>query len=103
MAIAAGNLQGAVASNIYASNTRESGYRLGHTVILAYTLLGVVMSIIYLAYLYRENCLRDEGKRDEFISGQTTPPVQPQNGCYPSVAAAESEKGDLWSEFRYAL
>jgi len=102
MAIGFGNLNGAVTANIYRAHDAP-WYRLGHGVVLAYILVGFVCTVILMFGLKRENACRDRGERDEVIVGVDNPHADERNGCYESVDAARTDKGDNWSGFRYSL
>ncbi|KAF4573040.1 hypothetical protein EYR36_007550 [Pleurotus pulmonarius] len=102
MAIGFGNINGAVAANIYRAEDRP-WYTLGHGIVLAYIAIGWVCSLVFLILLKRENARRDRGERDEVIEGIDNKLAHPKNGTYESVDAARLDKGDEWSGFRYSL
>lgn len=64
--ISFGNLNGAVSSNIYPSKNAPR-FILGHAVVLAYIVIGIISNIIFYYGLQYENRRRDEGKCDEII------------------------------------
>ncbi len=77
-------------------------YTLGHGIILMYIGITVVCAALYRWLLKRENDLRDRGERDEVIVGVNEDRDDLlNNGRYGSVEEAKSEKGDLWSGYRY--
>ncbi|KAF8898875.1 major facilitator superfamily domain-containing protein [Infundibulicybe gibba] len=102
MAIGFGNINGAVTANIYRANTAP-WFRLGHSIVLVYILIGFLCSIAFVILLKRENARRDRGDRDEVIEGIENKRAHERNGRYPSVDAARIDKGDRWSGFRYSL
>ncbi|KAG5636353.1 hypothetical protein H0H81_008349 [Sphagnurus paluster] len=78
-------------------------YRLGHGVVLAYIAIGFACTVLFGVLLKRENDRRDRGERDEVIEGIDNKKANPKNGTYESVQAAQVDKGDEWSGFRYTL
>lgn len=57
-----------------------------------------------LILLKRENGLREQGFRDEVVTGiENMNGDEVKNGCYPTVDDARRDKGDRWSGFRYTL
>ncbi|KAF8877869.1 major facilitator superfamily domain-containing protein [Infundibulicybe gibba] len=102
MAIGFGNLNGAVTANVYRANDAP-WFRLGHSIILVYILIGFLCSMAFLILLKRENARRDRGERDEVIEGIENKRAHERNGRYASVDAARIDKGDRWSGFRYSL
>ncbi|KAF8641172.1 hypothetical protein AX17_000807 [Amanita inopinata Kibby_2008] len=102
MAVGFGNINGAVATNIYRANDRP-WYRLGHGIVLAYIACGFLLSVLLSILLRRENARRDRGDRDEVIEGIDNAQADERNGIYQSVEEARKEKGDQWSGFRYTL
>ncbi|KAL0951359.1 hypothetical protein HGRIS_008063 [Hohenbuehelia grisea] len=102
MAIGFGNLNGAVTANIYRSKNAP-WYTFGHGIVLAYIAIGWICSLAFMILLRRENERRDRGERDEVIVGINNKLASPKNGCYDSVEAAQRDKGDDWSGFRYSL
>lgn len=64
--ISFGNINGAVSSNIY---PKKSGPRfiMGHGIVLAYIVIGIISNTIFYFGLQHENRQRDAGKRDETI------------------------------------
>jgi len=102
MAIGFGNLNGAVASNVYRAKDAP-WYRLGHGIVLAYIAIGWICSLIFIILLRRENTRRDRGERNEVIGGIVNKDATEVNGHYESVEAARRDKGDKWSGFRYAI
>ena len=63
MQIGVGNCGGLVASNIY-FESEAPNYLTGFGVSLGMIWIGGVACMMFFAYLYRENRLRDQGKRD---------------------------------------
>lgn len=62
-----GGLNGVVSSNIYFNPPK---YTVGHSVILAYLIVGLLGGSLLLEWLLiRENKLRKEGKRDHWVQG----------------------------------
>ncbi|KAF9244581.1 major facilitator superfamily domain-containing protein [Melanogaster broomeanus] len=108
MVIGWGNINGAVASNVYRAQDAP-WFRLGHGVILAYIVIGWICSAAFMILLKLENARRDRGERDEVIGGddlsmkEQTGAKAAKNGRYESIQAARAEKGDEWSGFRYTL
>ncbi|KAF8634477.1 hypothetical protein AX15_000917 [Amanita polypyramis BW_CC] len=102
MAVGFGNLNGAVATNIYRARDKP-WYRLGHGIVLGYIAIGFISSIVLSVMLRRENARRDRGDRDEVIKGVNNKRANERNGVYCSVEEAQREKGDEWSGFRYTL
>lgn len=102
MAIGFGNINGAVTANIYRAKYKP-WYRLGHGVVLAYIAIGFACTVLFGVLLKRENDRRDRGERDEVIEGIDNKKANPKNGTYESVQAAQVDKGDEWSGFRYTL
>jgi hypothetical protein len=73
-------------------------------VILAYIAIGWFCSLALLILLKRENARRDAGWRDEEIEGIDNKQANGEkNGRFATVEDARREKGDMWSQFRYAL
>lgn len=66
LVISFGNINGAVSSNIYPKNTGPR-FIMGHAIVLAYIVMGVVSNIIFYFGLRYENRQRDAGKRTETI------------------------------------
>ncbi|CCF52946.1 hypothetical protein NDA11_000035 [Ustilago hordei] len=64
--ISFGNLNGAVSSNIYPSRTSPRFF-LGHSVVLAYIVIGIICNAIFFFGLQWENRKREAGLRDETI------------------------------------
>lgn len=64
--ISFGNLNGAVSSNIYPKRTSPRFY-LGHSVVLAYIIVGIVCNAIFYFGLQWENRKREAGLRNETI------------------------------------
>ncbi|KAI9454442.1 MFS general substrate transporter [Russula earlei] len=102
MAIAFGNMNGAVISNVYRERDRPR-YRLGHGTVLAYIAVCWLSSLVLYRPLRRENKARDRGELDEVIDDVENKNADPDNGRYGSVADARREKGDRWSGFRYTV
>lgn len=78
-------------------------YTLGHGIVLIYIAIGWLSSLTYTIFLRQENNVRDLGERDEVIVGIENNTADVDNGRYRSVAEARSEKGDMWSGFRYTV
>ncbi|KAM6498405.1 MFS general substrate transporter [Amanita muscaria] len=102
LAVGFGNINGAVATNIYRAQDKP-WYRLGHSIVLGYIAIGFIASAILLVMLRRENARRERGERDEVIEGIENKRADERNGFYCSVEEAQEEKGDNWSGFRYTL
>lgn len=102
MAIGFGNINGAVTANIYRAEDRP-WFRLGHGIVLMYIGIGLLSTIIFAAFLARENRLRDRRERDEVIDGVVNKYSHVRNGRYASVEDARLHKGDEWSGFRYTM
>ncbi|KAJ8520100.1 hypothetical protein ONZ45_g3024 [Pleurotus djamor] len=102
MAIGFGNINGAVAANIYRSKDGP-WFTFGHGIVLAYIGFGWICTLIFVYFLRQENARRDRGERDEVIAGINNKHANPKNGIYDSVEAARRDKGDEWSGFRYSL
>jgi len=103
MFISFGNINGAVSSNIYRAQDKP-WYRLGHSIVLGYIVMGWIATVIFYSLLRRENMKRDAGERDEIIVGPNGEKVgNGSGGEYESVEAAKMEKGDEWSGYRYTL
>ncbi|SPO25664.1 related to allantoate permease [Ustilago trichophora] len=64
--ISFGNINGAVSSNIYPKKTGPR-FIMGHAVVLAYIVIGIISNTIFYFGLQYENRQRDAGKRDETI------------------------------------
>lgn len=64
--ISFGNINGAVSSNIYPKNTSPR-YIMGHAIVLAYIVIGIISNVIFYFGLQYENRQRDAGKRSETI------------------------------------
>ena len=121
MAIGWGNLNGAVTSNVVrydrlfflgdhscliCSQYRSVDtpwYRLGHGIVLAYIAIGWLSTLALYVLLKRENACRERGERDEMVDNIDNKNANPSNGIFESVEVARTEKGDLWSGFRYTL
>ena len=105
-------------------------FTLGHGIILIYTGLGLLASMVYYFTLRMENGRRDRGARDEIIDGVNDsgmlishytmarhrliypcdigdPEIVERliglNGRFETVEDAKREKGDNWSGYRYTL
>lgn len=78
-------------------------YRLGHGIVLAYVAIGWICSLTFIMLLRRENTRRDRGERNEVIDGIVNKNATEANDHYESVEAARRDKGDKWSDFRYAI
>ncbi|KAN0100516.1 Major facilitator superfamily domain containing protein [Tylopilus felleus] len=106
MAIGWGNINGAVASNVYRAKDAP-WFRLGHGIVLAYIAIGWISSAIFMVQLKLENNRRDRGERDEVIGCgdglEEDTAKAAKNGMYESTEAARADKGDEWSGFRYTL
>jgi len=109
MTIGFGNINGAVSSNVYRARDRP-WYTLGHGIVLLYIGLGVLTSLVYYLTLRTENARRDQGMRDEIITGvnddgdpETVEKLARLNGRFATVEDAKREKGDNWSGYRYIL
>ncbi|KAK2461666.1 hypothetical protein APHAL10511_006129 [Amanita phalloides] len=100
MAVGFGNINGAVATNIYRAQDKP-WYRLGHGIVLGYIAVGFISSAILSLLLRRENARRDRGERDEVIDGIDNKFASERNGVYRNIEEAQKEKGDEWSRFRY--
>ncbi|PWZ01220.1 MFS general substrate transporter [Testicularia cyperi] len=64
--ISFGNINGAVSSNIYPSNTSPR-YFLGHGIVLGYIVIGIISSAVFFVGLNYENRQRSEGRHSERI------------------------------------
>ena len=64
--ISFGNINGAVSSNIYPKNTSPR-YIMGHAIVLAYIVIGIICNVIFFFGLRYENQQREAGKRTETI------------------------------------
>ncbi|TKY85821.1 hypothetical protein EX895_005362 [Sporisorium graminicola] len=64
--ISFGNINGAVSSNIYPKNTSPR-FIMGHAIVLAYIVIGIICNIIFYFGLRYENRQREAGKRNETI------------------------------------
>lgn len=93
LAVGFGNINGAVATNIYRAQDKP-WYRLGHSIVLGYIAIGFIASAILLVMLRRENARRERGERDEVIEGIENNRGDERNGFYRSVEEAQKEKGD---------
>ncbi|KAF5385409.1 hypothetical protein D9757_005389 [Collybiopsis confluens] len=102
MAIGFGNINGAVTSNIYRAKD-SPWYTMGHAIVLAYIVIGLISTSLMRIGLQRENARRDRGERDEIIDGLDNKRADAKNGHYPSVEAARLDKGDNWSGFRNVM
>ncbi|KAF8846262.1 MFS general substrate transporter [Paxillus ammoniavirescens] len=108
MAIGWGNINGAVSANVYRAQDAP-WFRLGHGVVLAYIAIGWISSAAFMVLLKLENARRDRGERDEVIgvddvcTREQNSARAAKNGRYESTEAAQAEKGDQWSGFRYTL
>ncbi|PFH54784.1 hypothetical protein AMATHDRAFT_134158 [Amanita thiersii Skay4041] len=100
MAVGFGNINGAVATNIYRADDRP-WYRLGHGVVLAYIAIGFFFSAFFSVLLRRENARRERGDRDEVVEGVDNKRANERNGIYKNIEEARRAKGDKWSGFRY--
>lgn len=80
-------------------------YTRGHEIMLGYTILGFFAALAFRTLLRLENNRRDRGERDEIILGNGSPQESKsaRNGCYESIEAAQRDKGDEFSGFRYTL
>ena len=76
-------------------------YRLGHEIVLAYTVIGFCSSLLMRIFLQRENARRARGERDETIGDPST--STKERPVYESVEAVKVAKGDYWSGFKYSL
>lgn len=72
---------------------------------IGYTVLGFFAALTFRTLLCLENARRGRGERDELITGNGIPPEgsSDKNGCYESVGAAQRDKGDGYSGFKYTL
>ena len=80
-------------------------YTRGHEIMLGYTILGFFAALAFRTSLRLENNRRDRGERDEIIFGSGSPQEckSVRNGCFESIEAAQRDKGDEFSGFRYTL
>jgi len=110
LAIGWGNLNGAVTSNVYRAKDKP-WYSLGHGIILAYIVIGLISSIIMRLFLKAENDRRARGESSEHIlhteSGKPADFVEEgdtqDRNTYHTVEEARKDKGDMWSGFQYTL
>ncbi|KAF8340726.1 MFS general substrate transporter [Cantharellus anzutake] len=106
--ISFGNINGAVSSNIYRAKDKP-WYRLGHTIVLVYIIMGIITSLLFHFFLDRENEKRDRGERDERILDRYESEEVAKRehhgmgGTFVSLDEARREKGDEWSGYRYTL
>lgn len=64
-----GNLNGVVSSNIYQASDAP-GYKTGHAIVLGWLIVFLFGgSVLLHLLLRRENKLRREGKRDDWVQG----------------------------------
>ena len=68
-------------------------------------MLGFFAALMFRTLLSLENARRDRGERNETISrdGSLQDSKSVKNGRYESVEAAQRDKGDEYSGFRYIL
>ncbi|KZV94601.1 MFS general substrate transporter [Exidia glandulosa HHB12029] len=103
MVVGFGNLNGVVSGQIYRAKDAP-WYRTGHSAMFAYFAIGFIFTLIMMYGLRRENARRDRGERDEKILGSAEElTAHGRGGTFTSIDEARTEKGDLWSGFRYVI
>lgn len=84
-----GNLGGFIASYVFLANDAP-GFRTGHTILLGFLSMSLVLQIFMYCYLRYENARRDRVSK-------------PPSEYTEAERVAEREKGDYASFFRYTL